>query len=599
MRLRNSTARTARARCGAALLAATALTLSACSAGGGTGGDTGGGGADGAKASVQSVTLGTAADSVGPATAVAGAHKGGTAYDLEQNGINHLDPAQAYINQEQIIGQLFSRQLTNYRIDPRTGKTTLVGDLATDTGESSDGGRTWTYHLKPGLTWQDGTPITSAQVKYGFERLYASFETAGPQYVQTWLSGQDFRKAYQGPYSGKSLPDSVIATPDNRTIVLHFLAPHPDTPYAMALSGSGPVLPAKDTEAKYDSAPFSDGPYEIADYQPGKQLLLRRNPHWDPRTDPVRDAYPDEWDIELGIAQPGLTERLMQQAGHDKDALALVAPADPTQTPLIATGAQYRSRLVSQYQPFVDVFNINTSRVKDERVRQALMYAFPMRQVQTALGGAPQGDLATDLIGPTVAGFQAADPFGKLAEPNGDPAKAKELLKQAGVTHLKLTYAYADEARWQTVARTLQSAFAKAGIDLQTTAIDSTSYYTLVGKVNNPYDLYRTGWGADWPSASTVIPPTMDGRLIADGDTDYAHLNDPYVNAAIDRVEKITDLSQQAVQWQQLAQYILKNDTPVIPYEYDKYFNVHGDGLGGVTYNSPLGAINPNTVYVK
>jgi peptide/nickel transport system substrate-binding protein len=556
-------------------------------------------GASGAAASVQTVTLGTAADSAGPALAVPGARRGGTAIDLEENGLDHLDPAQVYVNREQAISSLFVRTLTGYKVDPKTGRTALVGDLATDTGEPSDGGRTWTYHLKPGLKWQDGEPITSGQVKYGIERLYASFETAGPQYLQSWLSGADYRSAYPGPYSGTSLPNSLVATPNSRTIVFHFRSPHADTPYAMALPAASPILPSKDTKTGYDQHPFSDGPYKIKSYQPGKEMVLARNTFWDPRTDPIRNAYPDEWHIQLGISQPGLTQRLMASADQDKDAVSLVSSADPTQTPTILTGAEYTRRTISQYQPFVDVFNINTSRVKDERVRQAIMYAFPAKQIQIALGGPAQGDLATSLIGPTVTGFTADDPFGKLAEPTGNPAKAKQLLQQTGVKNLKLTYAYANTDRWQNVAVILQKAMAKAGINLQTKAIDTTSYYSLIGKVANSYDIYRSGWAADWPNASTVIPPTQDGRQVSDGSANYSHLQDAYVDSAIDRINKITDLGQQAAQWQQLSAYIMKNLTPEVPYLYDKYFQVYGTGLGGVTYNASLGTINPNTLYVK
>lgn len=554
---------------------------------------------DSATASVLTVTLGTAADSAGPAVAVPGARRGGTAIDLEETGLNHLDPAQVYVNREQAISSLFIRTLTDYKIDPRTGRTVLVGDLATDTGESSDSGRTWTYHLKNGLKWQDGEPITSRQVKYGIERLYASFETAGPQYLQTWLSGSNYRSTYPGPYGGTSLPGSLVATPDSRTIVFHFQSPHADIPYAMALPAASPVLPSKDTKTGYDQNPFSDGPYKIKSYQPGKEMILTRNVFWDPRTDPIRNAYPDQWDIQLALPQPALTQRLMASASQDKDAVSLVSSADPTQTPTILMGSEYKGRTVSQYQPFVDVFNINTSRVKDERVRQAIMYAFPMKQIQIALGGAAQGDLATNLIGPTVAGFKADDPFGKLAKPTGDPVKARKLLQQAGVKNLKLTYAYANTDRWQDIAVILQKAMAKAGINLQTKAIDTTSYYSLIGKATNTYDIYRSGWGADWPSASTVIPPTQDGRQIGDGSTNYSHVRDPYVNSAISRIDKITDLTQQAAQWEQLSAYIMKNDTPEVPYLYDKYFQVYGTGLGGVTYNAPIGTVNPNTIYIK
>jgi peptide/nickel transport system substrate-binding protein len=592
-----------RAYSAAAVLSVGALALSACSSGNSGGGSSNPSGgstsAAGATAKVQAITVGTAADSTGPATAVAGAKKGGTAIDLEVAGINHLDPAQAYVNQEQVIGQLFSRQLTGYKIDPVSGKTVLVGDLATDTGTESDGGKTWTYHLKDGLKWQDGTPITSEQVKYGIERLFSSYETYGPQYLQLWLTGQsDFRKVYSGPQGGKSLPDSVLATPDDKTVVFHFKSAHADAAYAMAQSGSGPILKSKDTGPKYDTAPFADGPYQVSSYKPGKALELVRNKYWTAASDPIRNAYPDKWDIQLGVEQPGLTQRLEQQSGNDKNAVALVAPADPGQMSVLA-GSQYKDRVVSNYQPFVDVFNINLKRITNVKVRQAIIYAFPMRQVQTALGGPQQGDLASNLIGPTVSGFKPSDPYGKLTKPTGDPEKAKELLKEAGVSNLHLTYAYADQQRWANVATTLKSAFAKAGIKLDATAIDSTSYYGQIGKVNNPYDLYRTGWGADWPNASTVIPPTQDGRLIADGDPNYSMLNDQHVNTEIDRIGKISDLNEQATQWQTLGEYIMKTDAPEIPALYDKYYNVHGGGLGGVGYNFALGTINPNTIYVK
>jgi len=592
-----------RAQYAAAVLSVGALALSACSSGGGGGpsgsGPSSGGSTTAVQAQAQEITLGTADDSKGPAVAVAGGKKGGTVHDLEANGINHLDPAQAYVNQEQVIGQLFSRQLTNYKIDPATGKTILVGDLATDAGTSSDGGKTWTYHLKDGLKWEDGTPITAQQVKYGIERLYSSFETAGPQYLQVWLSGQNFRKVYTGPQSGKELPDSVLATPDAKTVVFHFLKPHADAPYAMALSGSGPILKAKDTGPKYDTAPFSNGPYKIASYQPNKALELVRNPNWDASTDPIRNAYPDKWDIQLAIDADSLTQRLQASNGADKTSLALVSSASPTQTSVIATNASYKPRLVNEIQPFVDVFNFNLTRVKDVRVRKAVEYAFPLQQVQTALGGPTQGDLGTNLIGPTVGGFKPTDPFGKPAKPMGDPEKAKELLKEAGVTNLKLTYAFANVQRWQNVYTTLKNAFAKAGITLEGKPIDKTQYYTLVGKVDNPYDMYRTGWGADWPNASTVIPPTQDGRLIADDDPNYSHLNDQHVNSEIDRIGTIGDLAQQTAEWQKLAEYIETNDVPSVPYMYDKYFNVYGTGLGGVSYNSPLGTLSPNTVFVK
>ncbi|WP_127356738.1 ABC transporter substrate-binding protein [Actinacidiphila soli] len=589
--------RNSRARLAAAILAAGALSLTAaCSSGGG--GGTSGGGAAPSKAPVPNYGLGTAADSTGPAPAVPGAVKGGTVQDLDQAGFDYLDPAQQYVSDQLSVSALYARTLTGYKIDPKTGKTILVGDLATNTGKQSDGGKTWTYTLKDGLKFDDGTPITSTDIKYSIERLYASFETQGPQYIQSWLYGPDYRKLYTGPYTGKSIPDTILAAPNSKTIVFHFKSAHADAPYAMAMPVTAPVEKSKDDKAAYNNHPVSSGPYKISSYQPGKSLTFVRNPYWDPKTDPIRNAYPDSWNFQLGIQQPGLTQRIMAGSGTDKNALDLSGVADPSQmTSLLSS--KYKSRTINQYQPYVETLNINTKRITDVRVRQAIAYAFPMSQVQQAFGGAAQGDLGTTLLSPTIEGWKKYDPFGKLAKPTGDIAKAQQLLKAAGQPHPKLVYAYANTPKWQAISLTVANALQKAGFQVVRKAIDPTSYYTVVGKVNNQYDIYRTGWGADWPNASTVVPPTMDGRNLQDGTNNYSFLNDPHINSEIDRIQKETDLTKQAADWEALSEYALQHDTAQVPFIFDKYFNVYGSGLGGITFNSVSGVINASTVYVK
>ena len=507
------------ARLVAAIAVAGALSLTAaCSSGGG--GGTGAKGSDQpSKAPVPNYGLGTAADSNGPAVAVPGAVKGGTVQDMDQAGFDYLDPGQQYVSDQLSVSPLYARTLTGYKIDPKTGKTILVGDMATDTGKMSDGGKTWTFTLKDGLKYQDGTAITSKDIKYSIERLYADYQTQGPQYIQSWLYGPDYRKLYKGPYSGQEIPDTLLATPDDKTVVFHFKDPHADAPYAMAMPTTAPVEKAKDDKGAYNNHPVSSGPYEIASYKPGKSLVFKRNPYWDPKTDPIRNAYPDSWNFQLGIQQPGLTQRLMAGSGTDKDGIDLSGVADPSQMSTLVSDSQYKAREVNQYQPYVETLDINTRRIKDVRIRQAIATAFPMSQVQQAFGGAAQGDLGTTLLSPTIAGWKAYDPFGKLAKPTGDVAKAKALLAAAGQPHPKLVFPYANTPKWQNISLTIANALQKAGFQVVRKAIDPTSYYTVVGKVNNQYDIYRTGWGADWPNASTVVPPTMDGRTFRTGRT--------------------------------------------------------------------------------
>ena len=590
--------RHSKARLAAAIAVAAALSLTAaCSSGGSS--DTGTKGGGPAKAPIPNYGLGTAADSTGPAAAVPGAVKGGTVQDLDQAGFDYLDPGQQYVSDQMSVSTLYARTLTGYKIDPTTGKTILVGDMATDTGKMSDAGKTWTYTLKDGLKFQDGTAITSKDVKYSIERLYASFETQGPQYIQEWMYGPDYRKLYKGPYDGQEIPDTILSTPDDKTIVFHFKDPHADAPYAMAMPVTAPVEKSKDDKGAYNNHPVSSGPYMIASYEPNKSLVFKRNPYWDPKTDPIRNAYPDSWNFQLGIAQPGLSQRLMAGSGTDKSAVDLFGAADTTVMQKLTTDPQYKTRTVNQYQPYVETLDINTKRITDVKVRQAIAYAFPMTQVQQGLGGAAQGDLGTTLLSPTMGGWKKFDPFGKLAKPTGDTEKAKELLKEAGQPHPKLVFPYANTPKWQTFSLTVANALEKAGFQVVRKAIDPTSYYTVVGKVNNQYDIYRTGWGADWPNASTVIPPTMDGTNLVDGTNNYSFLNDPHINSEITRINQIPDLKTQTAEWEKLSEYSLQTDTAQVPFLFDKYFNIYGAGLGGVTYNSVIGTINPNTVFVK
>lgn len=576
-----------------AVVSAGTLALSACSSSGSSNTNQN----TGPKSTVQNFSLGTAADSTGPAPAVAGATKGGTVYDIEPTGFDYLDPTQQYVSNLLSISGLYNRTLTGYKIGP-DGTTILVGDLATDTGKMSDGGKTWTWTLKKGLKFQDGTPITSADVKYDVERLYMPSETQGPTYFPTWLSGQNYRNVYQGPDGGKSLPDSVISTPDAQTIVFHFQSPHADAPYAASMPPIGAFEPGKDSN-NYNNAPISDGPYEISSYVPGKSLIMTRNPNWDPSTDPIRSAYPDSWNFELGVANPQLTTRLEQQVGTDKDALSLSTTADASQTDTILNGSQYKSRTVSQYQPYVEYMSINMSRVKDVNVRKAIALAMPDESLQKLYGGPSQLDIGSTLISPTVAGWTAADPFNKKQYPNGDPTDAKALLQKDNKLGYKLVFAYANTPRWQKISVALQNALQQAGFTVVLSPIDPTTYYTQIGMVNNQFDIYRTGWGADWPTPSTDVPNLLDGRTISDGSPNYSHYLSTSTDAQIDKINAEPNTALAASEWNTLAQQVIANDVPLVPFGFDKFLQIYGSGLGGIRYNQVIGTIDTSSVFVK
>src|SRR5674476_1361994 len=170
--------------------------------------------------------------------------------------------------------------------------------LATDTGKVSDGGRTWGFTLRDDVTWQDGKPVTCADVKYGVSRSYATTQiTGGLTYALDFLDvayNTDGSSTYVGPYdkTGQEAFDKAV-TCSGQTITFKLARAVPDFNQVVALSAFAPVRSDKDRGAQSVTEIFSDGPYMLRGaWQVGKGGTFVRNPQWHQRTDPIRRARP-------------------------------------------------------------------------------------------------------------------------------------------------------------------------------------------------------------------------------------------------------------------------------------------------------------------
>ncbi|QDY78854.1 ABC transporter substrate-binding protein [Streptomyces qinzhouensis] len=555
-----------------------------------------------AAAQSKPVTYGDAAASTGPAAEVPGAKPGGFINVYMESDMSHLDPAQIYVSDAGQFSNLIHRGLTNWKED-KDGNLTVVGDLATDAGKMSDGGKTWTYTLKDGIKDATGNPITSADIRHTIERMYAKFLFDGPTYVQNWLSGNDYRKALpDGPYTGKSLPDTVLATPDAKTVVFKFQTPQGDLPQALAMPGYSIVPKKGDTKEKYDKAPVSLGPYKIAEYKSGKSIKLVKNTNWDPKTDAVRKQYPDGFNFTLTVDQGSQTKRLIADQGEAKNAIQFTDSVEPTQIKDVISNAGVKARAVMGFQPYVwqMTFNLDSQVMKDKKVREAITRAIPGKRMIAADGGKYGGELAGGLMGPTLPGYDPNyDPYDKVKKPNGDLEAAKKLLEEAGIKKgTKLTYAYATAPRSQKQMVIIKEVLGKLGFDAQAKEIERSTFYEQIGKVKNPYDLYMTGWGQDWPSPSTVITPVYDGTKISEGGSNYSHINDAQVNEGIQKALALPP-TEAAKEWEKVHHRIVEEVLPAGPVYYAKQIQLSGSNIGGLRYSTEASYIDINNLFLK
>jgi peptide/nickel transport system substrate-binding protein len=585
---------TPRAAAVPALATAAALLLCSCSAGAGT--DTHKNSTAAKSGRRLTATLGTAEDSQGPAPKIPGAREGGTLTIANPVDYTHLDPQKIYAGETYSTSLLWGRQLTQYQVID--GRPRLVGDLATDTGASSDGGRTWTYHLKDGIAWEDGKPVTAQQVKYGIERTFAPGFEAGPTYWPEWLTGSKDRteavKKYGGPKKDGDL--GAIETPDDKTIVFHFPEPQSDVPYMAAQSSSSPVRADKDTGTGYDVKPFATGPYRIVEHKQNKSLTLERNPHWKPATDPIRHAYPDRFEFTFGKAVLNTAQEVFNGQGTGPATLTTKGTLPPELISTVERDPVKRTLVVSGSQgAYTSDLYIKNDRVTDPEVRKAIHYVFPRQQARQVLGGQYAGDFATTLSSPAVVGWKKYDLY--PVAPTGDIAKAREHLAKAKTKVTKLTYAYpVYSPQDDQVAQVLADAFAKIGVELVVKGLQPAAFNAQVFRNDAPYDLWLSTNSVDWPTPSTLLPDSFESHL--DPLSNSIRYANPRVDAELARIAKIGDARKKAAELIDLEETVMK-DVPVVPFLYTSVSQFRGKDVGGAAIHPIYGATAAVDLYLK
>src|SRR5215471_5040349 len=293
-----------RTMCLAAIGAAGALALAACSSSSSTGGGGGGGGAPAATGFNAGVT-----HVVNPSS-----HKGGTLNFASSAAIpDSTDPGNTYYAQMWNITRLYSMPLMTFKSCPGPCGLQVVPMLATGLGVVSNNGLTWTYHIQPNVHFEDGTLVTSADVKYAIERTFDRTKyPLGPAYYTFLLGGN--AKTYPGPYKDRAknlMGLTAIQTPNPTTIVFTLAAPFADFNYVAAIPQSSPVPPAKDTGANYQLHPDSVGPYMFQSYQLNKQLTLVPNPHWNAAVNAQVKQLASKITMTMNVNANDIDNRLM------------------------------------------------------------------------------------------------------------------------------------------------------------------------------------------------------------------------------------------------------------------------------------------------
>ena len=457
---------------------------------------------------------------------------------------------------------------------------------------TSEDGLTWTFTMRDGLKWSDGTDLNAKDFEYSFKRM-ADPDTAAP-YAETCLGMIDgfeeaagFPDADGNPTVEPNLDAlNVKASDDGKTLTIVLAYPCSYFDKIVAFAAMSPVQKAT-VEANGDAWCTSpdtyvcNGPFMITEWTPSERIVLSKNPN-----------YVGGWDSSK-IVSESITLLLLEDssasfAAYNSGEAQLIkdVPTDeiPSLTKAEDGGDFYVDTILGTY--YVSL-NLKRDAFKDAKVRRALSLAIDRDYVANTI---MQGTYSTadSIVGPGIvdengyfhdngnAPYISADYEANLAE-------AKKLLADAGYPNGEgyptLEYSTNDAGYHVPLAEYLQQAWSDLGITLTISKMEWSSF--TAARRAGEYDVARNGWVMDYNDPSNMLDLFCSGN----GNNDGKYSN-PEFDAAIE-ASRVADVSEHFAQLHK-AEDILMEDTGCLPIAYYNDYWLQSPALKG-TWHSPYG----------
>ena len=563
----------------------------------------------------------------GAAGDAAKVQRGGTLRLLGTSDIFNLDTTSGYYTVLYTLSRAFTRQLVTYPASPNYLKALqLHADIATaiptkGNGGISSNGRTYTFHLRPGVKWDTSPPrqVTAADFVREFKMLCnPASPTGAPAYFTNTIVGMKhycdgFAKvkgtapAIAAYVNGHRLSGVVASGP--LKLVIHLMAPASDFLNILALPFSS-ARPVEYMKYVPDSAQFrqhtlSDGPYRITKYVPTKEFDLARNPAWSANTDTIRKAYVDNIKVTEGLTADNVQQQL--ETGTAEMEWDVLPPAQDLPR-LIAS--KDKRLLIGPTGPTDVALNVYLALnqwagpMKNKLVRQAANYAVDKNAIVQIYGGKRIAATSNQVILPGSVGYiQGYNPYPNN-NGNGNPAKAKALLARAGYpkgVSIKLLYSTNDPS--PRVAQSLQSSLQKGGFKVKLIPVTQSDFYgkyMLVPSTakRDVWDIAPPGWIPDWfgNNGRSVIVPLFTAP--GPGASDFGGYNSSVTNGYVNKALTAASQAQAGVYWKKANAQLMK-DAATVPVEIQKWPVFHSSKVQNCDFQYLTLNCDVNSVWLK
>lgn len=441
----------------------------------------------------------------------------------------------------------------------------------------SEDGLTWTFHLRDGLKWSDGSDLTANDFVYSWKRV-CDPEVAAP-YAETVLG---MVKGYDEAIDG-NLDALGVSAPDDSTLVVELANP---CSYFGSLAAFATLSPVQEATIEangeaWATAPetyVSNGPFYMTEWVPGSHITFSKNPYyWNAdaiKLDRLKFVLMEDSNAAYSAYQTG--EVLMIKDVPTEEIPSLTGTDDFYVDPIIGT---YYISLNIQKAPFDDV-----------NVRKALSLAVDREYVASTL---MQGTYtaAGNFMGP---GWMDTDGTEFMSNANGGKPyidttnfeanleEAKQLLADAGYPDGEgfptISYTTNDAGYHKVVAEYLQQAWAELGIDLQVNIVEWSSFTPM--RRSGDFEVARNGWVGDYSDPSNML----ELFCTTNGNNDGKFSNADF-DAAIETSRSTLDAAERSTALH-TAEDILMDQAGCIPLAYYNDFWLQSSKITGAWHSA-------------
>lgn len=493
----------------------------------------------------------------------AATHRGGT-LTVAQNRVpgyaNGIDPANAYTPLIWRPERLVYDGLVTLRLADGADSQVLVPDLATERPQPSDGGKTYTFTLRPNIRYSTGQEVHASDFDLGVRKAL-TLKGGNPAFFAGIVGGQH---CIQHP-DACDLSAGVMTDDASRRVVFHLIAADPEFLYKLTFF----VYPAPPgTSPKEVTIPLpGTGPYKISEYTKGKTFALARNPYfkqWSFAAQP--DGYPDaiRW---LKVAD----DREAVDAVNTGRADVARLVSDQQTGPALADGlkVRYPVRVKSELRPQTDyeVLNASIPPFNNLKARQAVSYALNRRKLVQLYGGPSVVAATCQMLPPKFPSYSWYCPYttgsadGRYHGP--DLKKALDLVKASGTKGMPVTIYGVEGGLGPIIDAYFGQVLRQLGYQVTLHEMpDADSTYEFLFDPRSHIQAQLQSWSADFPLASNFY----DAILACDSENNPGEYCDRQLDHRAARATALeaTDPGTALRAWTQIDQTVT-DQAPIVP----------------------------------